>query len=157
MKIPGFENEPFVIEEFVPKEIFKKFGANSIWFMDYHVVKSIVYLRHWYGAPMTLNNWHTGGNYNSRVFRMPDDDSGASLSQHKCKCATDFNVKGLTGSQAGRKIIDNWDEISMNVIFTTIENPEMTRRKLPDGSWSNGWTHLDGRWTGLNDLLIVNP
>lgn len=147
MKIPGFENEPFEIEEFVPKGIFRKFGANSIWYISKDVVESIVYLRHWFNAPIILNNWHVGGEFQNRVFRQPDCPTGAFLSQHKFKDAADFNVNGLTSKQVCTRIIDAWPELRQHVKFTTMENMEYTR----------GWTHMDCRWHEGDDLLIVNP
>lgn len=147
MKIPGFEGAPFVIEEFVPKEIFNLYGPKSIWFINVGVVTSMVFLRNWFDASITINNWHLGGKFQNRAYRVPDSKTGAKFSQHKLAKAIDFNVTGLDSDEVSKRIIDNWADIHKNVSFTTIENPEFTK----------GWTHLDTRYTFSDKLLIVKP
>lgn len=147
MKIPGFEGALFSIEEFVPREIFNLYGVKSTWFINQGVVVSMIYLRKYFDAPITINNWHSGGNFQNRAYRVPNSPVGAKFSQHKLAKAIDFNVQGLTSDEVAKKIIDNWDEIRLNVAFTTLEDPAFTK----------GWTHLDTRYTFSDKLLIVKP
>lgn len=147
MKIPGFEGAPFVMQEFVPREIFNLYGQKSMWFISQGVVTSMVFLRNWFDASITINNWHTGGKFQNRAYRVPDSNVGARLSQHKFGKAIDFNVAGLTSDEVAKRIMDNWDELRTNVSFTTIEDPAFTK----------GWTHLDTRYTFSDKLLIVKP
>lgn len=147
MKIPGFEGAPFVMEEFVPREIFTQYGIKSTWFISQGVVTSMIFLRNWFGAAITINDWHTGGSFNNRGFRHPANKNFKALSQHKFGKAVDFNVAGLSSDDVAKRIIDNWDTIRTNVAFTTMEDPAFTK----------GWTHLDARYTNSDKLLIVKP
>lgn len=153
MKFPGYENDKwamlFDIEEFVPIEIFKKYGVNSMWFIDIDVFEGMVFLREYWDAPIVINDKYRGGKFNYRGYRPPNyrPPGGGLYSQHYAKNAIDHNVVGLDAKEVGKRYIDNWDAISATTFFTTIENPDSTPT----------WTHIDKRWTGSNELLIVNP
>lgn len=136
----------FSIEEFVPKEIFSKYGDKSTWFIDRNTVLLADFIRDRFGKSMTINNWHTGGSFNNRGFRVPDCAIGGALSQHKFKTAFDFNIDGITPQEIYKDIIDHQD-MYMKAGATTIE----------DISFTNGWNHIDRRWTGLDKILIVKP
>lgn len=146
MKIPGFEGAPFVMQEFVPREIFNLYGVKSTWFISQGVITSMIFLRNWFDAAITINNWHNSGKFQNRGYRVPDSNVGARLSQHKFGKAVDFNVEGLTSDEVCKRIADNWDTLRTNVAFTTMEDPSFTK----------GWTHLDTRYTFSDKLLIVN-
>lgn len=137
----------FTIQEFVPKEIFDLYGAKSIWFVDLRLIEGMEWLRTYFNASITINNWHTGGHMQNRGFRSPLSTTGARLSQHKYGRACDFNVSGLTVPQTYNAIISDWDTIRKHTFFSTME----------DISFTPTWTHLDGRNTGTNELLIVKP
>jgi hypothetical protein len=151
MKFPGHEKfekgHLFHIEEFVPFEIFKQYGKNSIWFLDQQMVESMFWLRRYFDAPIVINNKHIGGRFNYRGFRPRSIKpvGGGELSQHYRGCAVDFNVIGLTSDQVAKKILDDEKLIITGTSFTTIENPDLTQ----------GWTHLDTRRTDRVTLLIV--
>lgn len=147
MKIPMFEKAPFIIEEFIPRNIFEMFAENSMWFIDIRNVEGMIFLRKYFDAPITLNNWHAGGNLQYRVFRPPyvKPKGGGTLSQHYRGIASDFNVKGLEPKEVGKRLIDDQKTIMENTFFTTIENPDHTPT----------WTHIDGRWHNSVELLIV--
>jgi len=135
----------FDLREFVPKAIFDQYGANSIWFLDDRLIEGAEWLRAHFNAPITINNWHTGGSFQNRGFRAPNTTVGARLSQHKFGRAIDFNVAGMTAAQVAKDLIDS-GHIDDSP-WTTIEDPAHTAT----------WTHLDMRQTRSNDLLIVRP
>lgn len=147
MKIPGFEGAPFELQEFVPRETFNLYGVKSTWFINKNVVVSMVFLRNWFDASITINNWHTSGKFQQRGYRVPDSNVGAKFSQHKFGKAIDFNVAGLASDEVAKRIMDNWPELRQHVAFTTMEDPAFTK----------GWTHLDTRWNNSDTLLIVKP
>lgn len=136
----------FILQEFVPKEIYDQFGDNSIWFIDKDIVLLADFIRSRFGKPMTINNWHSGGQFNNRGFRMPNCATGGFLSQHKLKNAIDFNIEGKTPQEVYKDIMDNQD-MYLKAGATTVEDIEYT----------NGWNHIDKRYTGLNHMLIVKP
>lgn len=136
----------FRIEEFVPKELYSKFGDKSIWFIDRGTVLLADFIRDRFGKSMTINNWHSGGSFNNRGFRMPDAAIGGALSQHKFGKAIDFNITGATPQEIYKDIIDNAD-MYMKAGATTVE----------DIAFTNGWNHIDRRYTNQSTLLIVKP
>jgi len=65
-------SKSFRLEEFVPKEIYEKYKDQSIWFSRPEVINLAQVIRDYFGRPMTINNWHSGGKFNERGFRLPD-------------------------------------------------------------------------------------
>lgn len=63
----------FYVEELVPKNVFKKFGDHSIWFIDERVMLTLISLRGVFGA-LTANDWLFGGGFEGRGFRQPTID-----------------------------------------------------------------------------------
>jgi len=125
-------SEHFDIEEFVPRGIFDQYGAKSIWYIDQQLIEGAEWLRSHFNAPITINNWHTGGKFQERGFRVPTTTTGARFSQHKFGRAIDFNVQGMTSDGVAKELIG----LAHTSHFTTIEDPKFTQ----------GWTHLDLRY-----------
>lgn len=136
----------FIIEEFVPKELFAQFGDKSIWFIDQRIIDIAETIRTRFNLPVIINNWHTGGQFNNRGFRMPDAAVGGKLSQHKFGRGIDINVQGKTAQEVYKDIVENFSIYSKTGL-TTVE----------DISFTAGWTHLDCRKTNQSTLLIVKP
>lgn len=139
-------SENFLIQEFVPKAIYEQFGSKSIWFIDKKLITIAEFLRSFLSSPVTINNWHVGGSYSESGYRVPDTTTGGKLSQHKLKSAIDVKVKGITPQDVYKIILAN-EKRFMEAGITTMENIEATPT----------WNHIDVRWTGLNNILIVNP
>lgn len=135
----------FKTQEFVPKTIYQQYGENSNWFVDPRLKKLANVTRKFFNKPVTINNWHNGGQYNERGFREPGTGTGASLSQHRFGRAMDFTVAGMTPVQVYNTILAN-EKLFMDNGLTTMERIEDTPT----------WNHFDIRYTGLNKLLIVN-
>lgn len=136
----------FDIRELVPQSVFKAYGDDSIWFIDPRLVKVLDAIRGHFKAPVTINNWHTGGTYQNRGYRLPNTTVGASLSQHKFGRAADINIKGYTPQSIYKEILAN-ETLFLCLGLTTLEDIEMTPT----------WNHLDVRNTGLDRILIVKP
>ena len=139
-------SENFDLQEFVPKEVYAKFGDASLQFIDKRIVDVVQLLRDLTGKAVTVNNWHTGGKYNESGYRVPDTKTGAFYSQHKSGRAADVKVAGMTPKEVVALILKNKKSF-MDLGLTTIENTDATPT----------WTHLDCRWTGLSDIKFVNP
>lgn len=139
-------SENFTLQEFIDRETYQRFGANSIWFIDQRIITIAQLVRDRFGVPVTINNWITGGKYNLSGFRPPSTKIGASLSQHKFGRAVDLKLKGVDPVELSQDIQENF-EIYKKVGLTTIENVEKTP----------SWLHADARWHNEETLKIVNP
>lgn len=139
-------NEFFYLDELVCPEIYHKFGARSIQFIPQRSIKFLTALRILIDKPFTVNNWLVGGPYKYSGLRPLDCPIGAKNSLHKYGMAWDLKVKGMTPKHVEAFILRNWP-ILRDYGLTTLENTDHTKT----------WTHIDGRNTGLDELLIVNP
>lgn len=142
MKISSF----FSIKEFVPKQIYDRYGDNSMWFIDRRIILLADFIRSRFKKPMLINTWHINQSFNYRGFRPPDCTTGGLLSQHKFGRAIDFNVAGMEVKEVYDDIVKNFD-IYSKAGLTTIE----------DYTFTASWTHVDIRQTNSDKLLIVKP
>jgi hypothetical protein len=136
----------FDIREYVPKEVYKRFGASSIWFIDPRIVLIKQYFETHLTHKCFVNNWAQGGDLNESGFRVPHSLTGAQFSQHKFGRATDIHFLGITIQEVGRFVIDHWSDLSA-LGATTVEDITKTPT----------WLHIDTRWTGLEKMLTVKP
>lgn len=132
--------------EFVPPEIYQQYGRRSRWFIDPTMVHVAQFIREWFDAPTTINDWKWGGDLKSRGYRTPETMVGSKYSQHKLANAIDISVSGLTADEVRLEILNNQDAF-MDLGITTIEHP----------AYSPTWVHLDKRNTTKDYILIVKP
>lgn len=143
----GNVSKNFSLGEFVPPEIFKRFGMNSKWFINERVINFMQFCRDYFKKPITVNNWsyYKGGEgYTLRGYRPPDTKTGAKYSQHKLGNACDFTVSGMTADEVREEILKN-EKKFMEAGLTTLES----------GKIAKTWIHSDCRNTGLDNILIV--
>lgn len=131
----------FTLIEFVPKEVYDKFGDSSIWFFDPRLPKIAQFIHDRYNTPIIINGVYNGQVYNYSCLRTPDSNEFKPLSQHTGGKAID--VKGVNSKVLRQDIIDNFTTIWKPLGITTIEKNTST------------WTHIDLRYTGLDTLLQV--
>lgn len=140
-------NEPkmlhhFTIKEFVDKATYKKYGEKSVWFVDRNLIAQMNQLRDLFGREITINNWATGGRFQWRGFRTPSSPNYNVYSSHSFGRAADFDVAGLTASQARAKIIQWYREgilvsksinleVDVNWVHLDIRNGESLRTFRP--------------------------
>lgn len=136
----------FHIYEFVPKEIYEVYGANSKWFVRPEVIKLAQFYRDWFEVPITINDWQSGGRFSERGYRVPNSKTGAVYSQHKLGSAFDCTVKGMTANEVRKEILDH-EFAFMMAGLTTLEHED----------YAPTWVHSDVRNTGLDYILIVKP
>ena len=136
-------SQNFFIEEFVPPEIWERFGNNAIWFINPKIILINQFIRERFKVEVTVNNWKDLGQYKESGFRMPETKTGARLSQHKLGNASDTKVEGFTAEEVRNDIRKNFDLYS-KFGLSTIEKDTDT------------WTHIDCRATGLDHLFEVN-
>lgn len=144
--LPPQEINYFKVQEFVPRSIYQQYGENSRWFISPQLWSLANFVRRFFNKPVTINNWHVGGNLDQRGFRDPESTVGARLSQHRLKSAIDINVAGMPPKQVYDAILAN-SKAFMDAGLTCME----------DIADTPGWNHLDIRWTGEQHIKIVKP
>jgi hypothetical protein len=132
----------FQIQEFVTRESYIARGEKSIELMDSRIIAVAELLRDLIDKPCIINNWHLNGQYHESGLRSMDTATGAKWSQHKYGRAIDVKVIGMKSEEVRQFIRLHWQEFKA-VGLTTIEKD------------TNGWVHLDCRYTGLDGLLEV--
>lgn len=138
----------FSLTEFVPPEIYNRFGDKSIWFIDRKVINIAQFIRERFKVPVTINNWTGGGRFSYRGFDPPNGyRKNSSLSQHRQGRAIDLNVKDVECDEVRDDIIKNFSTYN-KLGLTTIE----------DGAIAKSWIHLDVRQIpNATEVLIVKP
>jgi len=119
----------FVVEEFVPRELYNLMGDHAICCMDEELITFIINLRQTLNRPITINTWKWGGRFTSRGIRLPGSTYYSATSQHSEGKALDFDVAGMPASEVRSWIISNRDLVWVKPI-TFIE----------DGV---NWVHID--------------
>lgn len=167
----------FDVRELVPKEVFDRFGEKSWQFVSAQLMRVLNFTHAFFNdyakknipgvvkVTILINNWHTGGTFQWRGLRtvnyileqIKKGVKTAMLSQHVggSTNASDINVvlhyaNGKTEIMASDKVYDIIianQKAFIEAGLTTLENKAMTQ----------GWTHMDCRYTGLNELFIVEP
>lgn len=133
----------FDLVEYMPKAVFEQFGNRCTWFLDTKLINVVQLLRDQYG-PITINDWHQGGNYEYSGFRPQWSSVGAAYSQHRFGRAADLKFANHTVKEVYEDIIDN-KRIWLERGLTTLENVRHTPT----------WLHIDVRPS--KEFLIVNP
>ena len=129
----------FAVWEFVPRSVFDQLGDRSLWLMDDRILATIDAVREYFNVPVTVNNWHSGGDFNYRGYRPMDYPQGAHFSQHRCGRAIDFDVQGHTAEQVRQEIIVQRDRFSY---ITAMEA-------------GTNWVHIDCRNCASPDGKII--
>jgi len=129
--------------EFLHPSLIKALGdQKSIQLIDRRVVLFAQALRDHLGKPITLNNWHSGGERMFSGVRPFDSSVGSFYSQHKYGRAGDHVVAGFTADELIELCRKEFNG-KFKGLITTIE------------LGTNGWLHADCRYTGLPTLLEV--
>ena len=134
----------FYIQEFVPPEIFAKYGESSRWFVSPFQISVAQLIRDITAKKTYVNTWHAGGSLKQRGTRF--GTFGAAYSQHRLANAIDISVEGLNPSEIHDLIVRRADYFK-KLGLTTIE----------DLRYTPTWIHLDARWTNKSQFLYVRP
>ena len=134
----------FILQEFIDRDTYETFGVKCIWFIDPKVIEIAQLLRDKSKRAVTVNNWHSGGQYNLSGFRPPSTKIGAKLSQHRFGRGIDVKVEGMTPAQVHELIYKHEDEFK-DTGLTTLEDLRLTKT----------WTHIDCRQTNKDNIFII--
>lgn len=83
-----FKRGNFDLEELIPKDEFNFHGEEGWLLLDERLVVTNQYLRDKFG-PITINNWHKGGDRSLSGYRPINCQTGAKRSYHKRGQAVD--------------------------------------------------------------------
>lgn len=137
----------FKIQELVDKDTYDNYGETCWQFMDDRLLMVIDHLRDELG-PITVNNWHTGGNYSLSGLRPPSCTVGSAMSQHRFGRAVDCKFSKHSADDIRAWLLKHWTPKYVHFHFgldiqLTVENKV-------------SWVHLDLRNNGQL-LNFFNP
>jgi len=150
----------FWLKEFVPREIYEKFGTKAIWFVDPKLIEAVQNFRDGLGEVLFINTWHLDlpQSYNYSGFRPPDCKIGASLSQHRFGRGADIKTMKILELKDLNKNKDI-------AIFEMLDESRRIRNFIRDKYTDLGittiekntpsWVHIDIRPTLGESLLEV--
>jgi hypothetical protein len=172
-------SQNFILQEFVPKPIFDRFGNQAIRFVDPQLIDIAQFLRNRYGKPMHANNWHRStserfweDSFSLRGYRPPisglmnhiETEKGEltalGLTDYEVYCAeigsyySDHKIgKALDFTVSGMTP----DEIRSDIL----DNQELMLSKgltvIEDKRFAPTWVHIANRNVNIDKILIVKP
>ena len=109
----------FYLDEYIPKELYKKYINNHpdylIWLVDKRLVEADQKLRDKFGS-ITINNWFNGGDRQWSGIRTPDSKYYSYTSQHAWGRASDKIFSHATSDEVREYIKKNWQELGITAI-----------------------------------------
>ena len=138
----------FSVKELVCKHVYERYGENAAMFLDEKLIETLNVIREQIlCAPMTVNNWHAGGNFTQRGLRCnicelvksKTDAGSLYLSAHMLGKAVDCNVEGMTAEKARRLIIEKQESLPYPI-------------RLEDGV---SWLHIDVYNNGKGEKVYL--
>lgn len=133
----------FVLQELVHPNIYNKWGDRAWEFLDQRLLQTVDQLREYFG-PITINDWHVGGEHVDSGLREWLSTVGAAWSQHKFGRAADLKFKTTTPIGASAVILAMPSRFPL---LTTIEDVVKTLT----------WLHIDVRNNQTSGIRIVQP
>lgn len=137
-------SEHFVLQEFIDPVTFEQEGENAITFIDNKLIDINEFIRVESGLPITINDWHKGGQFKESGLRNKDSITGAKKSAHKIGKATDSKIKGWSGKE--------WYDF---VVKHAKKLYDLGLRQIEDKSLATTWGHLSTREHGKKGIIQV--
>lgn len=138
-------SEHFCIQEFVDPQTFKDRGEDSIGLINRKLIDIAEFIRSKIEKPVTINNWHAGGQFKESGLRHPNTKTGAKLSQHKLGNAIDVKALGFSGNE--------WYEF---VKANAKELFNLGVRRIEDKNIAKTWLHIDTKEHGKKCIQVVD-
>lgn len=132
----------FNIVEFIPQEIYTRYGDSAIRFINKDLIKIAQFIRDRFNNTVVINDWYYGGVYNESGFRTPDSNTGANLSAHKRGMAIDIKIEGYSSEYIRQDIIQNYD-VYREYGVTAIELDTV------------GWVHISVENFNKDELELI--
>lgn len=139
-----YEPKHFSLKELVPQDVFNELGDRALILLEPRMLMMIDGIRQFFGKPITINNWHTGGKFKERGYRSGETATGAKWSQHKFGRAADMDIQGMTAEQVRTAIIANQKDPLLSHVSVLEKNVT--------------WVHADCRnIKSGSGIVLVNP
>lgn len=135
-------SDHFIVQEFIPPEIYNRFGDASAMFIDERLVQFAEKLRRTLDKPCLINNWHSGGAFKNSGLRSFSCTEGAAFSDHKFGHAIDIKVANMSGPEVAEFLEKHWSDY--NMLITSIEKG------------TPSWTHVSTRFVPGFDRSKIN-
>jgi len=135
----------FDLREFIDPVTYQARGEDSIGLINKKLIAIAEFVRTKLGKPVTINNWHTGGQYKESGLRNPNSKTGAKLSQHKLGNAIDCKVNGYGGNEWYQFVKDNAKELF-----------NLGVRRIEDKNIATTWLHIDCKEHGKKCIQVVD-
>lgn len=121
----------FFAYELVDRATYDRYGEKALDIFLPEALLALDDLRDYFGAPITVNNWDVGGEFQWRGWRSLKKaaELGSPNSRHAVGDAFDCDISGVTAEQARQEIIDHKDD------------PKLVRIMRLEGGVS--WVHFD--------------
>ena len=121
----------FILEEFVPKEIFVSRGSMAWSLLDERIIITAETIREYFKKKVIINNWKWNGPFSQRGLRTDKSmNDKAPYSQHIFGRAIDFDVDGIHAEEVRQSVLQNKDKF-----------PYITGMEL-----DVNWVHIDCRF-----------
>lgn len=141
--------------ELVSRDVYEKYGEESIKYLDPKILLFLDTLRNNLGKPIRVNNWKSGGSLSQRglrentssIVRDRTKNNLVYLSAHVLGKGVDFDVSGMNINSVWKHILDNSDKYLK--FITRLEDITATGPK--------GYIHADCIPTDKDTLHIFKP
>jgi len=139
-------SDNFDLRELVAPEIYNNpaIGDRAVDFISVNATAMLEDLRADFG-PITVNNWHMGGNYTNSGLRAPNSSVGAALSAHRFGTAFDLKFSDHIPVYVYFEILNNQAKYPF---ISRMENAEITKT----------WLHVEfSTKQREGEIKIFNP
>jgi len=134
----------FKAYEFVDRNTYNKFGEDSLKVIDIRMLITMDRIRNYFGKPIIINNWKSGGNREWSGLRIYGTPYFSTYSQHSFGRAIDFIINGIDAQEV-RNVIKKSSMITTFEYITSIED-----------FVGMNWIHIDCRnWDKTNKGLLI--
>ena len=133
----------FVLQEFVPPEIYKKIKKLSVVLLDPVIIDFAQFLRDRFACPVYVNTWHLYGEkgLKYRGWRPHDCEVGAQYSLHKYGRAIDLSMDNYSPIEIYKDVVNNFnlykDYITTTLTVEKTENFNHFDRRYVDSCMLN--------------------
>jgi hypothetical protein len=102
----------FELYELVDPTTYSQLGQEAWGLFHLEALLALDDFRQFFGVPVLINNWHSGGEFQWRGYRTPEEAAklGAPNSQHRFGNAFDCDIQGISAEHARAAIIASKDD-----------------------------------------------
>ena len=144
LKMDYKTSEHFVLQEFINPADFEQHKEDSIDLIDKKLIDIAEFIRIDTEKPVTINNWHTGGQYKESGLREANTTTGAPKSAHKVGKAIDVKIAGWNGMHWYEYVKKNAKQLY-----------QLGVRRIEDKKIATTWCHIDTKEHGEPNVITI--